>query len=230
MIWFINIAMAELILAIIIWALVERFGHVSNVRGKLASFGLFLAIWGAAITLHILIVKPSFQVAKYASARIPDDATSASDAATLAANKGELQTIVRKVIMGASVDQRMHAHFWSLIPASFRKTEERRKDLLSQLDAGMVFQKVLWESLLLSAQAHQVVRTETYKDDISRLDPSVTTKSDAMLHAAASGKPYTLSSGQGSITISEVYAKKVLSRLDASSARLNVLFNPTWHQ
>jgi hypothetical protein len=110
-------------------------------------------------------------------------------------------------------------------------TPESRQEFLSGFDGGTHVQKEFWESILLSAQAHQVVKTQAYEEDSRQVDPTNANaaKSEAMLQAAASGSPYTFSNGQGIAVINEASAKQVLSKLDATSARLKVLFDPVWH-
>lgn len=228
----INIALTEIVTALIVWALIERFVHVAKTRGKLRSFGVFLVVWVVVVALHIYILSPSERLGAFASETATKTAEDIGfkDAETLAANKPELQAIIRQVATGSTLDQQTHDHFWSLIPASLWSTPDRRQDTLAGLDEGMQFQRAFWQSALLSAQAHQVVKTEAYEQALHQTDPSAVTKSEAMLQAAASGAPYTLSSGQGSLVINEAYASQVLSNLDASSTRLKVLFDPTWHQ
>lgn len=230
--WLVNVALTEIVTALIVWALIERFGHVAKTKGRLRSFGVFLIVWAVAVALHIYVMSPSERLNAFASETSKDtaDDISSKDTATFAANKPELQSIIRQVLMGGALDQQTHDHFWSLIPASLWSTPDRRQGTLAGLDEGMQFQRTFWQSVLLSAQTHQVVKTEAYEQALHQVDPSAVTKGEAMLQAAASGTPYTLSSGQGTLIINEAYAHQVLSNLDASSARLKDLFDPAWHQ
>lgn len=232
MMWLVNVALTEIVTALIVWVLIERFGHVAKTKGKLRSFSVFLIVWAMAVALHIYVMSPSERLNAFASESLKETANgiSSKDIATLAANKPELQSIIRQVLMGGALDQQTHDHFWSLIPASLWSTPDRRQDTLAALDEGIQFQRAFWQSVLLSAQTHQVVKTEAYEQALQQVDPSAAAKSEAMLQAAASGAPYTLSSGQGTLIINEAYAHQVISNLEASSARLKNLNDPEWHQ
>ena len=187
MIALMNAAMAEVITALIIWAVIERFGRVAKTKGKLRSFGLFMTLWVMAVAVHLFVLKPSDHTVAAASEPTTVGAVSEADTTTVAANKPELQAIARQVATGATVDRQVHDHFWSLIPKTLWSTPERRQETLAGLDEGVRFQKTLWDSLLLSAQAHQVVKTEAYEEALRQADPSARTKSEAMLRAAAAG-------------------------------------------
>ena len=227
-----NMAMVEMFTALIIWALIEWFGRVAKNKGRLRSFGIFLVIWAVIIAFHAIVLTPTERLTSAASsgpAATADAGVSANDTATFAANKPQLQAIVRDVLNGRVVDQKTHDLYWSLIPAPMVSTPENRQEVMSGFSKGMHFQREFWESLLLSVQAHQVVKTQAFEDALRETDPAAVAKSSAMLQAAASGAPYTLSNGQGTLTVNEAYAKQVLSNMDASSARLKVLFDPVWH-
>lgn len=225
-----GVALTELITALIIWALIERFGHVARDKGKLRSFGVFLGLWVAVVALHLYVMPyPMEGGATAAEAPKATDTIPDQDAATLESHKPELQAIVRQVAQGGTVDQQTHDHFWSLIPASLWSTPERRQATLGGIDEGMGFQKAFWLSVLLSAQSHQVVKTEAYEKALSQGDPAAASKGEAILQAAATGAPYALSNGQGSRVITADYAQQVLAGLDASAGRLKILFDPAWH-
>lgn len=49
----IYIALIEGFTALIIWALIERFGHISRKKGKPASFGIFIILWVMLFGLHL---------------------------------------------------------------------------------------------------------------------------------------------------------------------------------
>lgn len=232
MVRFINIATAEILTALVIWALIEGFGRVAKNKGKLRSFGIFLAIWALVIAFHAIVLTPPERLTSAASPgpiATADAGVSENDTATFVANKPQLQAIVRDVLSGRVVDQKTHDLYWSLIPASMVSTPEHRQEVMSGFSQGMHFQREFWESLLLSAHAHQIVKTQAFEEALRQSDPTAVAKSSAMLQAAASGSPYTLSNGQGTLTVDEAYAKQVLSNLDASAARLKVLSDPVWH-
>lgn len=232
MIRLLDIAMSEILTALIIWALIVGVRRAFKVKVTFRSVGLFLMIWMAVIVFHIIMLPSPVEHLANAS---PEPvaaigvAEDGQDLATLLANKPQLQSIIRQVVGGSAVDQKTHDLFWSLIPASLVSTPEHRKDVVADFDKDMSFQKDFWESVFLSAQAHQIMKTQAYEDASRQAGPTLIAKSEAVLQAAASGAPYTFSNGQGSVVISEAYAKQVLLNLDASTSRLNKLFDPVWH-
>jgi len=231
MTWLYNSAITEVITALIIWALIERFGRVAKSHGRLHSVGVFLAAWVVVTVAHMILLPEPLASLPPQAPTADRNAVDAKDTAKFEANKPELLAIAQQVIYGAQVDQQTHSRFWSLIPASVVNTPERRQEAIDGFDLGIHTQKEFWESILLSAQAHQVVKTQAYEDASRQVDPTNAhaLTSEAMLEAAASGSPYTLQSGKGTVVITETYAKGVLSNLDASSARLKILFDPAWH-
>jgi hypothetical protein len=230
MAWLYNSAITELITALIIWALIERFGRIAKSHGRFRPVWLFLTVWAGVTVCHMALIPPS--IAKPLVASPSEPSATNSDTATLEANRPELLAIAQQVARGGTVDKQTHDHFWSLIPGSLVDRCENRQEVLAGFDDGIHLQKEFWKSILLSTQAHEVVKTQAYEEASRQADPTYTNapKSEAMLQAAASGSPYTLSNGQGTVLINEAYAKQILSKLDATSARLKTLFYPIWHQ
>lgn len=223
----INTALGEIITALIIWALIARYGRIAKNKG-LRSFGIFLLIWAMVTAFHAIVLTPAERLTSPSATA--NAGVSANGQATFEANKPQLQEILRDVQLNRlAVDQKTHDLFWSLIPPSVVSTPARRQEALSGFSEGMQFQREFWESILLSAQAHQVVKTQAFEDALRKSDPAAVAKSGAMLQAAASGVPYALSDGRGARTINEAYAKQVLTNLDASAARMKVLTDPVWH-
>lgn len=228
-----NAAMAVSIPALVLWLLVLAVLRGFKKKVTSRSAGLFVIILAVLTVLQLFYLAQSEQFSNLqsASAATAADSISTTDAATFEANAPQLKSIIAQVVNGRAVDRQTHDLFWSLIPSSMVSTPERRQLALDALNNGLKFQRAFWESVLLSAQAHQVVRTQAYEDGSSQvaLAGNNKDKSDAMLQAAASGQPYVSSNGQ-TLTLNEAYAKEVLSRLDANSAQLDVLYNPSWHQ
>lgn len=238
MIWLLNDAIANLLLALIIWAIIIRF-VVKKRWLTLASLGWFLAIWFVITAADAImevqnrrLVSMAVQTERLFGSQIApkafaDENTANVKSSGLAANMPELRSMIRDVISGGVVDRQIHNRFWSLIPLSLVSTPIERRDLINTFSKGIIFQKNFWECVLLSAQMHQVVKTKAYEAALRQLDPTYQDESEAMLRAAASGTPFVSSNGQ-TVILNEVNARLVLSKLDAASARLQVLFNPAW--
>ena len=132
---------------------------------------------------------------------------------------------------GSQVDRALHDRFWSLIPDSARRDPSaffRKFDLIAEI----AFQKELWESIRLSVEAKNVVKTTSYESAKERAfahNPKrqeMSARADRMLTAAATGEPYR---GQrGETVLTEEYAGRVLEDLNGSYAQLELLLNPVW--
>jgi hypothetical protein len=223
-----NAAVAELITALIIWALWVGFSRPAKPRGKLLSAGVFLLIWGMVAGLHLFwLDRPSHPVTIALPASHPSAADVAADAeivAAIHAHKAQIQAIIVRVVNGASVDQRTHDQFWSLIPHS---NPEVLKAGLAGFTDGLSEQREFWESIRLSAQAHQVVKTQAYLDMPPRPDPAATARAETMLHDAATGQRYTLPDGSATFMLDEAFAARNVSDLDGSQARVPLSFQPS---
>jgi len=194
--------------------------------------GLFLVIWAVLVAMHIFI----FPSANGRDRAAPEavltnvNATDHQNSETLFAKNAEVLSIVRQVILGGVVDKQIHDRFWSAVPESLKSTPAGCQAVRVVGEKDMQYQMEFWKSVLLSAQAHEVVKTQAFEDESREIDPVYVARSEAMLKAAASGTPFAFPNGRGTQVITETYAKKMVAVLDAGDRKLNTLFDPVWHQ
>ena len=229
MTWLLEIAIDNTPLALIIWAIAAWFARKKISRR--ASFGWFMIIWTVVMLAAIAqeaSINRNYRLARIASAH-EASMKQATALATLAANQPEIESIATKVENGGVVDKEIHDHFWSLIPQPLVATPQRREDMINSFRKGIVAGKYFWHCIIMTAHAHQIVKTQPCDDTLNQLSPADHAKGEAMLRAAASGAPYTLPNGR-TVIINEEFAEKALSALQTASAKLNVLIDPVWHQ
>ena len=227
--WLLGIAVDNTPLALIIWGIAAWFARKKISRR--ASFGWFLIIWTVVMLAAIAqeaSINRDYRRASIASA-YEANIKQATAQATFAANQPELESIIEKVESGGVVDKKIHDHFWSLIPRPLIASPQRREDMINSFRKGIVSGKYLWHCIIMTVRAHQIVKTQACDDTLNQLSPADYAKEEAMLRAAASGAPYTLPNGR-TVIINEAIAGKAVSALQTASAKLNVLFDPVWHQ
>jgi len=253
---FLEMLLGEAIWALLIWALILKVrsrrkakdsgpttdslppGMTSSPRGSMwtklteGELGLFLAIWAVLVAMHIFIFPSANDRERAAPEAVLTNvkATDHKNSETLFAKNAEVLSIVRQVILGGVVDKQTHDRFWSAVPESLKSTSAGRQAVRAVGVKDMQYQMDFWKSVLLSAQAHEVVKTQAFEDESSEIDPVYVARSEAMLKAAASGTPLTLPNGQGTQVLSKTYAKKMVAVLAAGYRKLNTLFDPVWHQ
>jgi len=147
----VNAAVAEMFVALIIWALIERYGMRGKREGWLRTIGLFVVIWIALAALHLMLLRQTESDRIDAKLKVENAAAidAKQVAATLAANKPQLEAILGRIAQGGSVDRQTHDRFWSLMPQS---TPEDRQELMSSMMEGVPHGMVLssWTSGTLS--------------------------------------------------------------------------------
>lgn len=229
----VNAASAELltvVLVLMLWALWTKFVLKKKQLTGLKAVTLFGFFWIVAIVIHLAVFTGGdhnlsiFRPATASTNTLPDK----NDVETLRANKEKLENIIIQVIRGRKVDQQTHEAFWDLIPSSLRHNPRFINGL--NRNTNMKYQRAFWESILISIRNHQVVKTEKLDELLPKMPASVKHKAAAMLRAAATGKPYTLSNGRGKILLTVATAKRAIVDFDRSEASLESLFNPSWPQ
>jgi hypothetical protein len=161
------------------------------------------------------------------------NATPQDDIELIQKNAPRMAAIISSVVsQNGHVDEAMHAEFWSLLPQSVRANPRSFVGNL-EIIRSMTYQKELWESIRLSARAGTEVKTLSYASALTRAlgdgptGLNAARRADQMLAAAATGEPFQ--GREGAQLLTEEQANQVLDGLNASTARLQLLMEPAWH-
>lgn len=139
------------------------------------------------------------------------------------------------------VSARLHAEFWSSIPAHLRDNPQFREDFSRAVTKAFAthtgFLRGLWESARESLLARRMILTPAYDDARATLLEEASStgeantramieKAEEMLRAAAENKPFSTPKGLVYVTPEQV--EETLRGLDASLARFHLLLAPVW--
>lgn len=164
---------------------------------------------------------------------------SAQDTATVERDVPRIKAIIDLVARDPSQPTKQtHDQFWQLMMelshlSSVNLTPSEVQDAFLQ---GAVqawpMQVAFWNSVRLSAATHRVVITKNLAALRKSLPKEATIidvvgLQNAMLRAAASGAPYSPTSGPP-VVLSESYAEQVLAKIKPVEERIRVLLNPKW--
>jgi hypothetical protein len=156
------------------------------------------------------------------------------------------QSEIIRTVLGVEgfITKDLHEEFWSTLPSTVRKNTKERRDFLRSMDSliavGVLFQRESWASIKASLEARQVSKSPGYAEAKEKALYGVTNpgfrkqakkgvaNAEAMIRAAASGKPFQTPNGPMFIT--DEMVDEVLAGLDGSIARFKRLANPKWRQ
>ena len=153
------------------------------------------------------------------------------------------QQIFRQIApVDGVLTEELHREFWSYVPEAVRNNPVARAELQEVvshfLPAALRFQREVWTSIKMSAQAGKVIFSPGYETVKQRItnDKNETLRKQAregaataerMIHAAANKRPFPTQSGNMYLT--PELADTVLGGLDASVARVEKLADPVWN-
>lgn len=136
----------------------------------------------------------------------------------------------------------MHREFWAAVPENI-KFDPKALDIFEATveKASMIaiqFQREAWGSMKLSLATRKIVQTPNYESvktavlnfgslsNSAQKTETAVRNSEAMIEAAASGKP--MASQSGTFYLTEELVEQVLIGLDGSLFRFRRLTNPVW--
>jgi len=136
----------------------------------------------------------------------------------------------------------MHREFWAAVPKDIKSDPKAVAFIVATMEQGSLsavqFQREAWGSMKKSLAARKIVRTPNYEKAKSAVLASSTIpqyrqqseagvrNADAMIEAAATGKPMV--SQRGTFYVTEELVERVLTGLDGSIHRFRRLTNPVW--
>lgn len=128
--------------------------------------------------------------------------------------------------------QALHAEYWELMqPYLGGNLADIINIMKSAVTAGLVIEKELWRSLLISAQTRKVFKTDGLKLAQLETDQPLLTsqqieQQNRLLSATASRSTVNLNGERFAIT--PKIARQTLKNFDAIEKRLDKLLNPIW--
>ena len=144
-----------------------------------------------------------------------------------------LNEIASLVIQTADLPtEDLHAEFWELMQPYLKGNLADIIGIMeSAVTAGLIIEKELWRSLLISAQTRRVFKTDGLKLAQLETDETVLSRrqieqQNSLLSAAATRSTVNLNGDQ--IAITPKVARKTLENFKAIEKRLEKLLNPIW--
>ena len=142
--------------------------------------------------------------------------------------KIELKNFVKSV--DGFINEDIHQEFWKDI-----KDKVSEKDLSffnSTLFLTDIYMRELWECVLKSSRTGKIIKTEKLKSLLSnfkshqKMYDTLSANTDSILDSAANKKP--ISRNGNSVYLTEDAIQNIISGMDASIERLQILFKKDW--
>ncbi len=144
-----------------------------------------------------------------------------------------LNEIASQVIQTPGLpDEALHAEFWELMqPYLSADLADIINIMESAITAGLVIEKELWRSLLITSQTKKVFKTDNLRLAQLETEEGVLTsrqieQQNNLLTATASRTPVFLNGKQ--VAITPKIARQTLRNFDVIEKRLAKLLNPIW--
>ena len=181
--------------------------------------------WGISINIKAVSVFILFCLALYAPKSLAVDA-----------ELSKQKVAILKAVINAEgyVDRDLHQEFWR----GFPEISDGDKVLMDTvLMASVSLQYEVWSSVIVSMEAGEVRKSEALMRRVEELksyyaaseqhliEPSLR-NIDSLLRAATTGRPFNANGEK--LYVTKELANQVLSNLDASYERANILFDRQW--
>lgn len=166
----------------------------------------------------------------------------ASAAAAQDATPRQQEILMTAINADGWLTEQMHREFWAAVPQRLRSDPKEIAVMTSAMERGAFvavrFQREAWESMRRSLTARRVVKTPEYEQAKAAMLASSplpqyrqpaeagARNAEAMIEAAATGRPMV--SQKGTFYVTEEIVYRVLTGLDGSIHRFRRLMNPTW--